>query len=134
MTKRRSSNDDQQNYTKLDNDYVRNADKATQHKVQSRKRKLRRIVFFAVVPVGILGLLLNVLVHQNETLVVKEKKKEEVEQQLEELKEQQEMLNLQIKQLEDDEYIAKLLRKDYFLSEEGEIIFSLPEKDDKKDD
>lgn len=134
MTKRYSSNNDQQNYTKLDNDYVRNADKATQHKVQSRKRKRRRIVFFAIVPVVILGLLVNVLVHQNETLVIKEKKKEEVEQQLEELKEQQEMLNLQITQLEDDEYIAKLLRKDYFLSEEGEIIFSLPEKDDKKDD
>lgn len=43
------------------------------------------------------------------------------------------MLNLQITQLEDDEYIAKLLRKEYFLSEEGDIIFVIPEKEDKKD-
>ena len=134
MTKRHSSKDDQQNYTKLDNDYVRNADKATNQKVQSRKRKMRRIVFFAVVPVIIIVFLLNVLAHQKETLVVNEKKKVEVEQQLTELKEQQEMLNLQIKQLEDDEYIAKVLRKEYFLSEEDEIIFVIPEKEDKKDD
>ena len=134
MTKRHSSKDDRQNYTKLDNDYVRNADKATNHKVQSRKRKMRRIVFFAVVPVIVIGFLLNVLAHQKETLVVNEKKKVEVEQQLTELKEQQEMLNLQIKQLEDDEYIAKVLRKEYFLSEEDEIIFVIPEKEDKKDD
>ncbi|KOS70343.1 cell division protein DIVIC [Lysinibacillus contaminans] len=134
MTKRHSSKDDRQNYTKLDNDYVRNADKATNHKVQSRKRKMRRIVFFAVVPVIVIGILLNVLAHQKETLVVNEKKKAEVEQQLTELKEQQEMLNLQIKQLEDDEYIAKVLRKEYFLSEEDEIIFVIPEKEDKKDD
>lgn len=134
MTKRHSSKDDRQNYTKLDNDYVRNADKATNQKVQSRKRKMRRIVFFAVVPVIIIVFLLNVLTHQKETLVVNEKKKVEVEQQLTELKEQQEMLNLQIKQLEDDEYIAKVLRKEYFLSEEDEIIFVIPEKEDKKDD
>lgn len=134
MMKRHSSNDDRQNYTKLDNDYVRNADKATNFKVQSRKRKIRRIVFFAVLPVIIIGFLLNVLAHQNETLAAKEKKKVEVEQQLAKLKEEQELLNLEITQLEDDEYIAKILRKEYFLSEEGEIIFALPKKEDKKDD
>lgn len=134
MARRHSSNDDQQNYTKLDNDYVRNTDKATNRKVQLRKRKMRRIVFFAVVPVVIIAFLLNVLIHQNQTLAAKEKKKLEVNQQLTELKEQQDMLNLQIKQLEDDEYIAKLLRKEYFLSEEGEIIFVIPDKQDKKGD
>lgn len=46
MTKRHSSKEEQQNYTKLDNDYVRNTDKAINRKAQSRKRKLRRIVFF----------------------------------------------------------------------------------------
>ena len=134
MPKRRSSNDDQQNYTKLDNDYVRNTDKAMNRKMQSRKRKLRRIVFFAVVPVVIIAFLINVLVHQSETLAEKEQKKQEATQHLVKVKDEQDSLNLKIKQLEDDEYIAKLLRKEYFLSEEGEIIFIIPEKEDKKDD
>ncbi|MGN4127708.1 FtsB family cell division protein [Lysinibacillus sphaericus] len=136
MTKRHSSNDEQQNYTKLDNDYVRNTDKAINRKAQSRKRKMRRIVFFAIVPVVIIAFLLNVLSNQSETLEIKEKKKVEVNQHLTELKEEQEILNLKIKQLEDDEYIAKILRKEYFLTKEGEINFVIPEEEDedKKDD
>ena len=134
MTRRHSSKDGQQNYTKLDNDYVRNTDKAMYRKVQSRKRKMRRIVFFAILPVVVIVFLLNVLIHQSETLAVKEKKKQEATQHLMKVKEEQDSLNLKIKQLEDDEYIAKLLRKEYFLSEKGEIIFIIPEKKDKKDD
>jgi len=133
MTRRHSSKDEHQNYTKLDNDYVRSTDKAINRKVQSRKRKLRRIVFFAIVPVVIIAFLINILVHQSETLAEKEKEKQEATQHLVKVKEDQDSLNLKIKQLEDDEYIAKLLRKEYFLSEEGEIIFIIPDKEDKKD-
>ncbi|WP_324729571.1 septum formation initiator family protein [Lysinibacillus fusiformis] len=134
MTRRHSSNDEQQNFTKLDNDYVRNTDKAINRKQQARKRKLRRIVFFAIVPVIIIALLLNVLSNQQEALAIKEKSKEEAKQHLSELKEEQDSLNLKIKQLQDDEYIAKLLRKEYYLSEKGEVIFIIPDKEDKKDD
>jgi len=134
MTKRHSSNDDQQNFTKLDNDYVRSTDKAINRKKQARKRKIRRIVFFAIVPVVIIAFLVNILFQQNEVLAEKEKKKDEANQHLTELKDERDSLNLKIKQLEDDEYIAKMLRKEYFLSEKGEIIFIIPEKKDKKDD
>lgn len=133
MTIRRSSKDGQQNYTKLDNDYVRNTDKAINRKIQVRKRKMRRIAFFAIVPVIIIAFLLNVLFNQNETLAAKEQKKIEAKEHLSELKDERDSLNLKIKQLESDEYIAKLLRKDYFLSEKGEIIFIIPDEKDKKD-
>ncbi|TQR28619.1 septum formation initiator family protein [Lysinibacillus sphaericus] len=134
MTIRRSSNDDQQNYTKLDNDYVRNTDKAINRKIQARKRKLRRIAFFAIVPVVIIAFLLNILLNQNETLAAKEQEKVEAKKHLSELKDERDSLNLKIKQLEDDEYIAKLLRKDYFLSEKGEIIFIIPDEKGQKSD
>ncbi|MDM5245858.1 MULTISPECIES: septum formation initiator family protein [unclassified Lysinibacillus] len=134
MSRRHSSNDGQQNFTKLDNDYVRNTDRAINRKKQSRKRKIRRIVFFAIVPVVIIAFLINILFQQNKTLAVKEKKKDEVNQHLTEVKEERDSLNLKIKQLEDDEYIAKLLRKEYFLSEKGEVIFIIPEEKEKKGD
>ncbi len=57
--------------------------------------------------------------------------------QLEEVQEEQEMLKRQLVKLNDDDYIAKLARKEYFLSDKNEIIFSVPEnkkKKDKKDD
>ncbi|MGE7949451.1 FtsB family cell division protein [Lysinibacillus sp. NPDC093688] len=133
MTKRRSSNDRQQNYTKLDNDYVRNTDKAINRKIEARKRKIRRIAFFAIGPVVIIAVLLNILLNQNETLAAKEQKKVEAKANLSNLKEERDSLNLRIKQLENDEYIAKLLRKEYFLSEKGEIVFIMPDEKDKKD-
>lgn len=134
MTKRRSSNDRQQNYTKLDNDYVRNTDKAINRKIEGRKRKMRRIAFFAIVPVVIIAVLGNILLNQNETLATKEQEKVEAKGHLSDLKEERESLNLRIKQLEDPEYIAKLLRKEYFLSKEGEINFILPDEKEKKGD
>ncbi|MFC9542342.1 septum formation initiator family protein [Lysinibacillus sp. NPDC056959] len=133
MTKRRSSNDRQQNYTKLDNDYVRNTDKAINRKIEGRKRKMRRIAFFAIVPVVIIAVLGNILLNQNETLAAKEQEKVEAKEHLSDLKEERESLNLRIKQLEDPEYIAKLLRKEYFLSKEGEINFILPDEKDEKE-
>ena len=57
--------------------------------------------------------------------------------QLEDVKDEQEILKRQLVKLDDDDYIAKLARKEYFLSENNEIIFSIPEnkkKTDKKDD
>ena len=72
-------------------------------------------------------LLVSTMLTQNERLAKKEARKIEVTEELEEVKETQEMLKLQITKLEDDEYIAKLARKEYFLSEEGEIIFTIPE-------
>ncbi|MGE8037619.1 FtsB family cell division protein [Lysinibacillus sp. NPDC093692] len=133
MTKRRSSNDRQQNYTKLDNDYVRNTDKAINRKIEGRKRKMRRIAFFAIVPVVIIAVLGNILLNQNETLAAKEQEKVEAKEHLSDLKEERESLNLRIKQLEDPEYIAKLLRKEYFLSKEGEINFILPDEKGEKE-
>ena len=52
---------------------------------------------------------------------------EEAKENLAQAKQQQELLKMQITQYEDDEYIAKILRKEYLLSEDGEIIFVMPE-------
>jgi len=41
-------------------------------------------------------------------------------------------LNYEVKLLQEDEYIAKLARSKYYLSKDGEIIFSLPEDNQTK--
>lgn len=40
--------------------------------------------------------------------------------------------NYEVKLLQEDEYIAKLARSKYYLSKDGEIIFSLPEDNQTK--
>ncbi|MGE7667520.1 FtsB family cell division protein [Ureibacillus composti] len=136
MAKRREQVETKHNTVKtLQNDYVRTTD--SQSKMLQKQKVLfrRRMLVFTIFASAILVLLISTIVKQNDRLVDKQKEKEEVIAQLEEVKEQQDKLNLQITKLEDDEYLAKLARKEYFLSDDGEIIFTIPEegnKDQKK--
>ena len=47
-------------------------------------------------------------------------------------KDENTQLTYEVKLLQDDEYIAKLARGKYYLSKDGEIIFSLPEDNQTK--
>ena len=125
------------NVQTLENDYVRSTDHKTQHSKKQKVRIRRRIVVCGLLPLLILlVILVSATISQNKRLAEKEQLREDAEVKLAEVKEQQEMLKLQITKLEDDEYIAKLARKEYFLSDDGEIIFTIPgegEKDKKSD-
>lgn len=117
----------------LDNDYVRsNTDLAkSQYEKKQKVLRSRRMLVFFVFAAIVIAFLTNTASNQKERLAEKEAKEAEALAELEAVKEQQDMLNLQITKLEDDEYIAKLARKEYFLSEEGEIIFTIPTEDDE---
>nr|WP_280913455.1 septum formation initiator family protein [Jeotgalicoccus aerolatus] len=52
---------------------------------------------------------------------------------LEEKNKQHSDLEQQIRQLNDDNYILRIARSEFFLSEEGELIFNLPENGEKED-
>ena len=121
----------------LDNDYVRsNANIAKQQQIKQRQKVLsrRRLAVFFVVAATVCIVLVSTMVSQNALLAEKEAQIKNVQEELMAVQEQQQMLELQIAKLQDDEYIAKLARKEYFLSEEGEIIFTIPKESDKKDE
>ena len=48
------------------------------------------------------------------------------------LAEENQNLKVQVGLLQDDEYVAKLARSRYYLSKDGELIFSLPEDNRSK--
>lgn len=91
----------------------------------ARNRRLVAFFIFATVVIGFLG---KMIVDQNDRLDAKQQVLNQHQADLEEILEVQEQLKLQIAKLDDDEYIAKLARKELFLSEEGEMIFTIPEK------
>lgn len=122
------------NLFKLNNEHVNSLNKEARREERRRVGRNRRI---AVVFVGCLiffSILGNFLHKQNERLEAKQQVLEQRQEELAVAEEKQEQLKLQIAKLDDDEYIAKLARKEYFLSEEGEIIFTIPEDDDKDSD
>lgn len=118
----------------LDNDYVRSsAEQLKKQQIKQRQKVLsrRRLAVFFVFAAVVCIALVSAMMNQNTRLAEKEEEKRQAQEELAAIKDQQEMLKLQITKLEDDEYIAKLARKEYFLSEDGEIIFTIP-KEDKK--
>ena len=64
----------------------------------------------------------------------KKDEKEQVQQELVSLEKEESLLKDEIVKLNDDDYIGKLARKEYFLSDDNEIIFTLPEKKDKEEE
>lgn len=117
-------------------DYVRSLEQKVNRKKARKVRLYRRLTVFAIAAVIILSVLTMTFVNQKSMLATKEQEKEVLLAELAEVNEEQLLLTGQIAKLNDDEYIAKLAREQYFLSDKNEIIFSMPKtkgKDEKKD-
>ena len=118
---------------KINKDNIDAANREAIKTAKLRAARNRRLVVFFVIAVVVIGFLGKTILSQNDRLAEKLDEKQKLEAELEEVQDKQEMLKLQIAKLDDDDYIAKLARKEYFLSEEGEIIFTIPDDEDSDD-
>ncbi|MBB4826837.1 cell division protein DivIC [Sporosarcina luteola] len=116
----------------IETEYVRSLRKKEDWRNKQKKRLKRKLTVYAILALLVFGGLTNTYVQQKRTLEKKEHEKAEVLTNLDEVQEEQEALKQMLVKLDDDEYIAKLARKHYFLSEKNEIIFSVPEHTKKK--
>lgn len=133
MSLKRDQKAETREVTSIRNDYVRSVEMEGERKKAHRVRLFRRLTVF-----GLLVLMATIWVGstiyaQTQTISEKEELRIQALQQLEEVEKQQSQLEEQILLLKDEEYLAKLARKDYFLSDEGEIIFTTPNTE-KKDE
>ena len=127
MMKKRTKN----NRTPLNNEYVRAAQRKEKQRHGKKVRLRRRLTVFAILVVLSFGVLTNFFFKQQKVLENKHEEKEQLLLELAEVDKEQVSLKRQLEKLNDDEYLAKLARQEYFLSDEGEIIFTLPKKDEK---
>ncbi|GLY12853.1 FtsB family cell division protein [Pseudobacillus badius] len=119
-----------QKVTALKNAFVFSRARKDLFLARHKKKLYRRLGAFMIVAlilsIGLMSTLYSRTAHLEEQKLAKE----EAEATLAELKQQQKQYEEELKRLEDDEYIAELARKKYFLSEDGEIIFNIPESDE----
>lgn len=123
----------EQQISSINSEYVRSMDQKKKRQRAHLVRLYRRLGVFGVMAALVIGFLGHSLWNSQQALADKQQAKVQVEASLATTLEEQEALELQIAKLNDDEYIGKLLRKDYFLSDENEIIFTLP-KDEKDEE
>ncbi|WP_313802526.1 septum formation initiator family protein [Cytobacillus sp.] len=124
------------NVAQIQTSYAKQQEAAGIHVNMKRKRLFRRLTVFFIGAAVLSVFMISTLVSQSSVLDEKRAEKKKLDQELALLKKQEVMLEEEIVKLNDDEYISKLARKDYFLSENGEVIFNIPEnkeKDEKKE-
>jgi cell division protein DivIC len=122
----------QRNVSRIQTPYVKQQEYAEIASARKRKLLFRRLSLFFVFAAFLSYLLVSSLISQNSKLEAKMAEHQELKSELAELKKQEDILNENIIKLNDDEYIAKLARKEYFFSEKNEIIFNIPEEKKEK--
>ena len=110
---------------KVINNYTRKRENEQKTKQDENRVAKRRTLLFGSMLLVVAGILLIVAFNQkNQNQLIHE---ELVQAQvvLDERKNEAEDLEQQIRQLNDDDYITRIARSEFFLSEEGEIVFNL---------
>ncbi|HLO10640.1 MAG TPA: septum formation initiator family protein [Pseudoneobacillus sp.] len=120
------------NIAKLQTKYAIQQESMEVSSAKRRKLLYRRLTVFLLLAGFISFFMIKTYLSQLAALEVKQHEKKQLEKQLSGLENKKQILEEEIIKLNDDEYIAKLARKEYFLSEKNEIIFNLPQKKEEK--
>lgn len=113
------------NVTQLQSTYMEKYKQQEQAIQMKRKGLIRRLIAFSILAAIISYGLISMVVSQQKTINEKMAQKEKLQEQLTTLEDEQVFLEEEIVKLNSDEYIEKIIRRDYFLSKEGEIIFKV---------
>jgi cell division protein DivIC len=112
---------------KINSEFVKTEDR--RRKTDERLKLVNNRKLLAVIIVFMLLLAGTVYVRivRDQALANKLKENKKLQMQLTDLKKEERNLNQEIVNLNDDEYVARLARKEYYVSTNGEIIFTTPE-------
>lgn len=90
------------------------------------KKKALRFLIFGVSSFAISIYFFTYVVNMSLEIKSKYDEKEKLEQDLNELKEEEQELSTDVLKLQDPEYIARYLREKYYYSKDNEYIIKLP--------
>lgn len=120
--------------TSLETSYMKQQEVSMKRAAKRKKLLIRRLSVFLILTVVLSYLTISNFISGSSMLEAKKEEKVKLEETLAQLEKKQAMLENELVKLNDDEYIAKLARSEYFLSDEGEIIFNIPDMKKKKEE
>lgn len=95
-------------------------------KKTSKKVKSRMFLFFIIFGTIITSLSFSFFSNIQKMIDIN-RQKQELKEKLATLEEEEEVLNSDIKKLEDPDYVARYAREKYLYSKEGELIIRIPD-------
>ena len=117
---------------RMNNPYIQHKTLADIREYKRRRKLKRRMKLIVAVGIFLILLISSTLVRNYFKLGELEEQKAVAEAELESLNLDQAELEYYIGLLEDEEYVAKLARSEYYLTKDNEIVFSFP--DDRNPD
>ncbi|TFJ92990.1 FtsB family cell division protein [Lentibacillus salicampi] len=117
------------NVTRLDSNYMQQYDAYIERQKRKKKRLKRRLILFAIVVAIVFGSLATYHLNQRALYEEKEEQYEQLQNEMTALEKNEQNLKEEIKLLNDEEYVLDIARTNYFFSEEGELIFKIPEEE-----
>ena len=90
------------------------------------QQKAIRFLFFGVASFAFTIYFFSLVLNMSLDIKAKYNEKDELEKDLDELKEKEQELSTDVMKLQDPEYIARYLREKYYYSKDNEYIIKLP--------
>lgn len=118
--------------TRMSNPYIEHKTLADIREFKRKRKLKRRMQMIVISGLFLVFLIGSILVKNYTTLTALEEQKVRAEEELHSLDLDQNELEYYITLLEDEEYVAKLARSEYYLTKDNEIVFSFP--DDRNPD
>lgn len=113
--------------TELQSQYAMEQERQQQMSKRRKRGLFRRLFVLGILVIITSSVILTTLFSQSSAINEKIEQKEKLEEELTGLEKEEKLLREEIVKLNDDEYIAKIARRDYFLSDDNEIIFNIKE-------
>lgn len=96
------------------------------------KKNARRILFLCTGSIILIVVLCLAVGNCWADIISKYQEKRQLEKELISLKEKEEQLKVDVKKMQDPDYVARYAREKYLYSKDGEYVIQLPD-DDKKE-
>jgi cell division protein DivIC len=111
--------------TELQSQYMMQQERQQQLSKRRKRGLFRRLVMFGLFAIISSAIMLTTIYNQSSAIDEKLDEQKKLEDELTGLEKEEKLLREEIIKLNDDEYIAKIARRDYFLSDDDEIIFNI---------
>ncbi|WP_280772187.1 FtsB family cell division protein [Salipaludibacillus daqingensis] len=111
---------------RLSSEYMEKQALLEEQTKRRRKGLLRRLSMFASCAILFLSIAGFTLYQQQTSIENQKIQTQQLEEELAYMKHEESRLKQEVDWLHDDEYIAELARRDFFLTKPGETLFQLP--------
>ncbi|SFM50110.1 cell division protein DivIC [Gracilibacillus orientalis] len=117
------------NVSRINDAYVEQYDAQIKRQTRRKKKLYRRLMLFGLIVAVTMVSLVTFHINQRTTFQDKQQEYTELSNELTSLQKEEKKLNEEIELLNDEEYLLQIAKTNYFFTEEGEIVFKLPEED-----